>query len=84
MPPRKPPAPQAPPPRPDASLHLNLLWIQAPPELLDQLLADPKFGSWLVARPSPDMAAFPRKEQAKLIQRLQKIGQVPEIIGGWQ
>ena len=82
MPPRKPPPPTA-PAKPEASLHLNLLWVQAPEALLDQLLGDPTLRSRLVARPAPDLAAFPRKEQAKVVLRLQKLGQVPELIGGW-
>ena len=83
MPPRKTPLANLPPAKPDASLHMNLLWIQAPAGVLDDLLKDAVIELCLVARPAPDMAAFLKKDHTKLIQRLQKLDQVPQLIGSW-
>lgn len=66
---------------PDKALHAGLLWLQAPEEIVEALLSG-ALGGAAVARPAPDLVAFSKRDQAKVVQRLQKLGHPPEIVAG--
>lgn len=64
-------------------LHVNLLWMQADEATMELLLKDPSLSKMVVARPSPEIAAFRKEDQEKLQARLQKLGHIPAIKGHW-
>ena len=67
-------------PLPDRAVHVGLLWLEAPEEIVDALIAG-ALAAAVVARPSPELVAFHKRDQAKVVQRLQKLGHPPEIVG---
>ena len=63
-------------------VHRSLLWIRARPELMDQLLADPKLSVYLVVRLTPELAAVREAARTAVVTRLEKLGLVPRETGG--
>jgi len=61
-------------------VHRNLLWLRGEPALLDQIFADKTTGKLLVARPTPELCAVRVAARQQLLNRLERLGQVPEVV----
>ena len=65
----------------DPVLHTNLTLIEvAEPELLDELKADRRLGTMIVAQLSERVALVKPEDRARFLQQLFRAGHTPKVI----